>query len=200
MAACERKIGADWEERASPVPIVVGKTGLAWGRGLFDRGSRPGPVKKEGDNKAPAGVFPLLSVFGYAPQNPGTKMSYLPLSRNIVAVDDPQSVHYNQMVDRTKVRKIDWRTAENMILRDNRYKWGVFVAHNLPPKPGAGSCIFLHVWKTPGTLTTGCTATAENDLLTIIRWLNPAKRPLLIQLPAHIYNEVREEWKLPKLM
>lgn len=199
MAAFERAKGSGWQPHGAAVPVVLGKTGLGWGRGPFDRGSLPGPAKKEGDNRAPAGVFPLRSAFGYARENPGTRMPYLALNSNIVAVDDQRSRYYNELVDKSKIVHPDWHSAENMILRDDRYKWGVVVAHNQPPKPGAGSCIFLHVWKSPITLTTGCTATAETHLLSIIRWLDPAKRPVLVQIPAHIYSEVRETWGLPKL-
>jgi zinc D-Ala-D-Ala dipeptidase len=181
------------------MPVVLGKAGLAWGRGLLNPESLSGPVKGEGDNKAPAGVFKLRGVFGYPPRSPGTKMSYLPLSKNIVAVDDPKSRYYNQVIDKRKIKTPDWQSAENMILADDRYKWGVMVEHNVPPKAGAGSCIFLHVWKTPATLTTGCTAMAETDLVGIIRWLDPAKHPVLVQMPAYIYNEVRAKWGLPNL-
>lgn len=181
------------------MPVVLGKSGLAWGRGLLDSKPLPGPGKVEGDNRVPAGIFGLRGVFGYSPQNPGTKMSYLALSKNILAVDDPKSRYYNRLIDRTKIKTPDWQSAENMVLADDRYKWGVIVAHNVPPKPGAGSCIFLHVWKSPTTTTTGCTAMAESDLLAIIRWLDPAKHPLLIQMPAHIYSEVRAKWRLPAL-
>jgi D-alanyl-D-alanine dipeptidase len=198
MAIFERDGPAKWKSRGPVMPVVLGKSGLAWGRGLLNP-SLPGPVKVERDNKAPAGVFRLNGVFGYSPRSPGTKMSYLALSKNIVAVDDPKSRSYNRLIDRTKIKMPDWQSAENMILADDRYKWGVIVAHNVPPKPGAGSCIFLHVWKSPTTTTTGCTAMAERDLIAIIRWLDPAKHPLLIQMPAHIYSEVRAKWRLPAL-
>ena len=185
-----------WQKQTGPARIVLGKAGLAWGRGMV--APLAGPVKKEGDNKAPAGIFRLQSAFGYAAQNPGTKLPYLPLTKEIVAVDDRGSRYYNQLVDSAKVAR-DWKSAENMILQDDRYKWGVVVAHNIPPRPGLGSCIFLHVWKTPSTLTTGCTAMAENEMLRSVRWLDPGRRPVLVQLPRSIYRDRREVWRLPDL-
>jgi hypothetical protein len=77
-----------------------------------------------------------------------------------------------------------------MRLPDDRYKWGIVVAHNLPPLPGAGSCIFLHVWKNSATTTVGCTAMPEKALVTLLRWLDPAKDPLLIQMPLPVYREI----------
>ena len=192
-----RAKGASWHPRGVLTPVRVGKMGLAWGRGIVENARFPGPRKVEGDNRAPAGIFRLASTFGYAVQKPATKMPYLALSENIVAVDDPRSASYNQLVDRSQMGKPDWRSAEKMILADDRYKWGVVVQHNVPPKPEAGSCIFLHVWKSPETATTGCTAMPEAALLDIIRWLDPARHPLLVQLPQPLYHQMRGPWGLP---
>jgi D-alanyl-D-alanine dipeptidase len=199
LVVLERAPASPWKRHATKKPVLVGKAGLAWGRGVFDTQTFPGSRKFEGDNKSPAGVFRLRSVFGYAAQNPGTKMLYLPLSQNIVAVDDPQSRYYNQLVNKSKVARPDWRSAEKMILRDNRYQWGVFVEHNVPPQGEAGSCIFLHVWKDPNTLTTGCTAMAGKNMLEMIRWLDPTQHPVLVQLPREEYDKLRAKWNLPEL-
>jgi D-alanyl-D-alanine dipeptidase len=124
-------------------------------------------------------------------------MPYLALSKSIIAVDDPRSRYYNRLVDVTRINHPDWKSAENMILDDQRYKWGVVVLHNEPPTPGAGSCIFLHVWLNGSTATSGCTAMPEPDLRALLGWLDPAQTPLLVQLPRTIYNEVRSDWALP---
>jgi D-alanyl-D-alanine dipeptidase len=196
MSIFERESGGAWRQRGTPVAVVVGKTGLAWGRGLLETKSFAGPTKKEGDNKAPAGIFNLSRVFGYAP-SAQSKMPYLALSANMVGVDDPQSRFYNQLVDQSKIDK-DWRTAEEMFRKDGLYKWGVVVEHNSPPLPGAGSCIFLHIWRGPDKSTVGCTAMSEHNLVDLIRWLDPALHPVLIQLPRSIYFEQRESWNLPQ--
>ena len=179
--------------------MVLGRKGLAWGRGEIAAHSLPGPVKREGDDKAPAGVFRLGTAFGYAATPVPTRLRYVPLTNNVVAVDDPESSHYNQLVDKTKVGSADWRSAENMILNDQRYRWGIWVEHNDPPVPGAGSCIFLHIWKSSSTLTSGCTAMPESAMVRLLGWLDPAKEPRLIQLPRPIYNELKVQWKLPEL-
>jgi len=126
-------------------------------------------------------------------------LPYLALSYNIVAVDDPHSRFYNRLVNITQINHPDWKSAEKMILSDQRYKWGIVVLHNEPPKSGAGSCIFLHVWLNSSTPTSGCTAMPEEDLRRLIGWLDPAKAPLLVQLPRSIYSEQRGQWGLPKL-
>jgi D-alanyl-D-alanine dipeptidase len=195
----EREKNGPWKKHGKPIPVVLGRAGLAWGRGEIHHRNLNGTIKREGDNKAPAGIFRLGTAFGYAKTALPTRMPYFPLTPNVAAVDDPKSRYYNQLVDRTKIRDADWRSAENMILNDHRYKWGVWVKHNDPPISGAGSCIFLHVWKDRSTLTSGCTAMSERDMVRLLGWLDPAKNPLLIQLPRSIYSELQSQLKLPGL-
>jgi L,D-peptidoglycan transpeptidase YkuD (ErfK/YbiS/YcfS/YnhG family) len=85
-----------------------------------------------------------------------------------------------------------------MLRSDVLYKWGVVVAHNSAATPGAGSCIFLHIWKNSGAATVGCTAMAERDLVELLRWLDPARRPVLIQMPRQEYEASRSRFNLPQ--
>ena len=186
-----------WRKVGGPVPVVLGRAGLAWGRSEMSGGYPRGPIKREGDDKAPAGVFKLGEAFGYASQPGPINLPYVALTKGMVAVDDSHSRYYNQLVDKTKIGRPDWRSAENMILSDNRYKWGIVVRHNVPPMPGAGSNIFLHCWKDRSTLTSGCTAMAEENMVKLLRWLNPRQEPRLVQLPRGPYGELRRIWKLP---
>src|SRR3954452_4929369 len=50
-----------WRIRGREIPVVLGKKGMAWGRGLVE--FKPGARKVEGDNKAPAGIFRLGPAF-----------------------------------------------------------------------------------------------------------------------------------------
>lgn len=179
-----------WRRRGQPVDVRVGNAGLAWGRGLFDGDHLSGPRKIEGDKKAPAGVFKLLFCFGYQESAPDTRMRYRAVDASTVTVDDPHSRFYNQMLEATSVPHPDWKSAEKMRLPDDRYKWGIVVGHNVPPVPGAGSCIFMHVWKNSATATVGCTAMPERAMVDLLRWLDPGKHPLLIQMPLPVYQEI----------
>jgi L,D-peptidoglycan transpeptidase YkuD (ErfK/YbiS/YcfS/YnhG family) len=79
-----------------------------------------------------------------------------------------------------------------------QYNVGVIVGYNAaPPVKGRGSCIFLHIWAGPDSHTAGCTAFDETKLRDMIVWLDPAKRPLLVQLTANDYARLRAGWKLP---
>jgi L,D-peptidoglycan transpeptidase YkuD (ErfK/YbiS/YcfS/YnhG family) len=194
-----RNSGSDWQIHGPEIPVVLGKTGLAWGRGLAQPDGGNIPIKTEGDNKAPAGIFELGPAFGYAPASQArwVKLRYLPLTKQIEGIDDPRSRYYNQVVDRSKVPRVDWHTSEQMLRADDLYKWGVVVRHNTLPQPGAGSCIFLHIWKNAATATTGCTAMPEESLVRLLRWLDPAAPPLLVQMPRQEYNAFRRRLRLP---
>jgi D-alanyl-D-alanine dipeptidase len=80
------------------------------------------------------------------------------------------------------------------------YRWGAVINHNVNPAvPGVGSCVFLHIWSGPSSWTAGCTAMAQEQLEPILAWLDPAKSPLLVQLPAAQYKKLMKPWHLPKL-
>jgi L,D-peptidoglycan transpeptidase YkuD (ErfK/YbiS/YcfS/YnhG family) len=195
--------GKEWRPVGAPVNVVVGKNGLGWGSGIvsadaLEVSGASDPVKKEGDGKAPAGFFRLSRAFGYADREPsGWKMPYVSLTPTVECVDDSASRFYNRVVDRTQV-PADWNSSEHMLRGDDLYRWGIVVDHNSgPPKPGVGSCIFLHIWRGPGQGTVGCTAMPQKQLQSILEWLDPARKPLLVQLPFLQYERLKRAWDLP---
>jgi D-alanyl-D-alanine dipeptidase len=189
-----------WRRVDTPVPLVVGRTGIAWGVG-FDNVSSDGPHKREGDGKSPAGIFALDTAFGFAPREsvPNMRLPYVQLLPTTDCVDDTASAHYNTVVDRRTVDRVDWNSAEHM-REVPQYRIGVIVGYNSsPPVKGRGSCIFLHIWAGPDTHTAGCTAFDEAKLREVIESLDPGKRPLLVQLTADQYIKFKAGWKLPAL-
>jgi L,D-peptidoglycan transpeptidase YkuD (ErfK/YbiS/YcfS/YnhG family) len=202
LRAFERVPGGDWNPVGQAVPVVLGKKGLARGAGFFQPPMTDGPRKKEGDNKAPAGIFHLGPAFGYAAaeRTSWLKLQYVALTKSTEGVDDPRSRYYNQVVDRSKIARVDWQTSEKMLRADDLYKWGLVVAHNSPATPGAGSCIFLHIWRNSSAATAGCTAMPERNLVKLLHWLDPAAHPVLIQMPQQDYEALRAELKLPTLV
>ena len=189
-----------WNRLEAPIPLVVGRTGIAWGVG-FDDVSSDGPHKQEGDGKAPAGMFPLDTAFGFAPRDSmqNVRLPYVQLRPTTDCVDDTASNHYNTVVDRTAVSRVDWNSAEHM-RQVAQYKIGVIVGYNAsPPVKGRGSCIFLHIWAGPDSHTAGCTAFDEAKLREVMLWLDPNKRPLLVQLTGQEYQKLQARWRLPAL-
>ncbi|MDB4958084.1 MAG: hypothetical protein JWO36_5653 [Myxococcales bacterium] len=191
--------GASWKPIGEPWPAVIGQAGAAWGDGLHGAmvPGRTGPFKQEGDGKSPAGVFDLRAVYGYAQKPPaGATFPYVPLDDRWECVDDPASVQYTHIVDHDRVQS-DWHSSEKMKRGDELYTWVFDVAHNPRAHPGAGSCIFLHVWRGPESSTVGCTAMAEPQLARLIATLDPAARPLYVLLPRAEYLALATRWGLP---
>jgi len=174
---------------------------MGWGAGVMQISSprsADDPVKREGDGKAPAGIFRLGTAFGYAPQKPEEwKMPYLALTPGIDCVDDSHSRFYNRVIDRATVA-VDWKSAEHMRSVGEAYRWGVVIDHNAgTPRPLGGSCVFMHIWAGPGLGTAGCTAMPEPRIKFILGWLDPAADPLLVQLPVKQYRQLEKTLRLP---
>jgi D-alanyl-D-alanine dipeptidase len=193
--------GADrpWTKVGKKIPVVIGRKGLGWGRGLHSSFPEGEPVKKEGDGKAPAGIFRLSAAFGYAPPAAmdRVRLPYIQATPDLLCVDDTASAHYNRIVDKAQT-KPDWKSSEDMLRNDDQYRLGIVVDHNADPIIlGNGSCIFMHIWAGPGMGTSGCTAMAADNMEALFYWLSPQAHPVLIQLPADVYERERKAWDLP---
>ncbi len=189
-----------WHRVDGKITVVVGRTGLAWGRGIHGAAPGAGPVKHEGDGKSPAGAFRLSSAFGSAAtvDAPFIRLPYTQTTTAIECVDDSESTHYNRLVDRQKTTIVDWKSSEGMLRYDDQYRWGIVVDHNAnTPFAGAGSCIFLHIWLGPSEPTSGCTAMDAADVEELLRWLDPAANPILVQLPMAELLKLGASWGLP---
>jgi zinc D-Ala-D-Ala dipeptidase len=186
----------DWQQIGSAVPVVLGRSGLGWGRGLTNPPASADPQKKEGDGRSPAGIFRLTYAFGYAAPDEvsAIKLPYIQCTESVECVDDTNSAYYNIIKDRRTAEKVDWKSSEKMRMNDHEYKLGIFIAHNTDPAlPGAGSCVFMHIWKEAGHATSGCTAMSEGSIESLLGWLDPRASPVLVQLPQEVYR--REEYR-----
>jgi zinc D-Ala-D-Ala dipeptidase len=185
------KNAGEWSPVGEEASVRLGKAGLAWGVGLHPTPPKEDPIKKEGDKKSPAGLFSLGPIFGAA--SPAEMihlhMPYLVINDDIEAIDDPQSLYYNRVVNRKEVTAVDWQSSEKMAT-DPSYKLGIVIQHNSPsPTPGAGSAIFLHITKEKAT--NGCTSISRTHLETLLSWLDPKKQPALLQLPLPAYHNLQ---------
>jgi L,D-peptidoglycan transpeptidase YkuD (ErfK/YbiS/YcfS/YnhG family) len=194
-----KDIQSAWMPAGEGMSAVVGRNGLAWGRGIRDDLPDGGPQKQEGDGRAPAGIFPLGPAFGYAPVEsvPWIGLPYRQMTEKSKCVDDPASAAYNRLIEGGSVRQ-DWNSAEDMRRSDEQYRLGIVIGHNADPAaPGGGSCNFLHIWERPSRGTSGCTAVSAADMEEILRRLRPEANPLLIQLPQQEYGRLRGPRGLP---
>ncbi|QQP94289.1 L,D-transpeptidase family protein [Lysobacter enzymogenes] len=194
--------GGQWLAVGAPVEVSIGRNGAAWGRGLRAAPDDGGPRKKEGDGRAPAGLFAVGTAFGYG-DSAQTAMAYAPMSASHYCIDVPDSPLYDRIVDARQVGSEAVKGSTEPMRRDlhadgdPRYRLGFVIAHNPAHIPGAGSCIFAHLWRTPGEPTAGCTAMDEAAMNELLAWLRPQARPLFALLPQAQYRAVWKDWGLP---
>ncbi len=125
-------------------------------------------------------------------------VSVYPIRPALRCVDDAASRHYKLAGVEGLVTK-DWKSSEDMLRKDEVYRFGVVIHHNGLKKtiPGHGSCIFFHIWEGPNIGTSGCTAMQPADLEQLLRWLDPAANPRLLQLPESEIGRFRKVLDLP---
>lgn len=168
-----------------PVPVRVGAGGLATGRGVPGSGVDAPTTKKEGDKKAPAGMFRLGTAFGIARAAPykGKGWPYRATTPRDFWIDDPKAPHYNEWHTLAEGETLAW-SAERLQM----YALGLVVEHNTREiVKGAGSAIFLHPYRDAETPTVGCTALSPGELKGLLSWLDPESFPVLIQVAEHVF-------------
>ena len=195
----KRRFG--WRRVGTSMPVVLGRHGSAWGLGLHPERTDD-PIKQEGDGKAPAGLFRIGLAFGSAVRT-NTNLDYRMMDQNDWCIDVPGSPLYNRIVDRTQVGDAAIEGSTEPMRRDlhgndDLYRFGFVIEHNAAGRDRAGSCIFAHLWRAPDQPTAGCTAMSEDDLETLMRWLDARRNPRFLLLPNRAYQTVRHDWRLPR--
>lgn len=194
------KSGTKWAATSPSWPGRVGRDGLAWGRGLHPV-PRGATMKREGDMKAPAGVFELGGVWGYEPSvRMSPRIPYRQVTPRDLWVEDPESPHYNRHLILPHDPRTQWEKKAQMKQNDPAHALKLFIAHNAGQSivPGGGSAIFFHIWRANGTRpTAGCTTMDEARLRDLIARIDPAKRPLFVLLPRQEYDRLKNQWRLP---
>jgi len=160
------KINGNWQVVFSNIPAVVGRNGVN--------------KQKEGDGKSPTGIFSFGTAFGTEKKPAGVKMPYRQTTDYDYWIDDVNSPDYNTWVTYEGNPKERWNSFEK--LKISAYKYAVVINYNVTNiQPGKGSAIFLHVWQGQNKPTSGCTAISEANMLKILKWLDPNKKPIIIQ-------------------
>lgn len=189
-----------WMPTGGPWSGRLGKNGLAWGLGLHPVPAG-GAAKREGDFRAPAGVFRLGGAYGYAAEierNPS--LPYHQITTRDLWVEDPASPDYNRHVRLGAEPASAWEKKQQMKQGEHAHSLKLFIAHNPAPGsvPGAGSSIFFHIWRAGGTKpSAGCTTLSEQGLCQLVAAIDPAKNPVYVLLPEAEYKRVSAKWGLP---
>lgn len=160
--------GAPWQEIGKAEPAVIGRGGLGWGW-PFAKDARSGePAKHEGDMRAPAGFYPLGRPFGLKPDGLANYLRLVP--EESFCVDDLRSSLYGAIVPRAGAGKA--ASGEEM-WRVPLYRRGLVVDYPANRAEKGGSCVFVHVWRSPKSGTAGCVGLAEGGVKTLQEWVQP---------------------------
>ena len=191
-----------WRAVSGEVPVVIGRTGTAWGIGLHP--PQPGALKQEGDARSPAGVFGIGRAFGYA-SSLSTGLRYTAMGIDDYCIDVTGSPVYNRIVNAHDLGRAAVQGSTEPMRRDlhangdQRYKLGFLIEHNTHGLAGAGGCIFAHLRERADSSTLGCTAMAEPAMKWLLSWLRAEDHPIFVLLPQREYRRLTASWHLPEL-
>ncbi|MEM7060862.1 MAG: L,D-transpeptidase family protein [Pseudomonadota bacterium] len=133
--------------------------------------------KQEGDGRTPIGAYRLLWLY-YRPDRcppPITGLPCLPLLPRTGWAEDPSDPVYNRPIRHPH----DYPT-DRMARGDGLYDICAVTDQNFDPVvPGAGSAIFVHLWRKPRHPTAGCISFRARDLCWILRRWTPSSRVVI---------------------
>lgn len=196
----ERQRGGKWVSKGGAIPVLFGKSGLAWGTGLAGQNEN-GIRKKERDGRAPAGVFRIGKIYTYDAKLPaGADFPFHQVTSGDAWPDDPTHPDYNKHIRIPDPQNPPpWFEKQKMRHGDFAYRWLIEVRHNSdPPVAGDGSAIFFHIRRGANRATAGCTTMAENDLVRVIKWLRASRKPCYALMPEGEYKTKWQAWNLPE--
>ena len=191
-----RDANGAWTPVSGSIPVLFGKNGLAWGRGV-EGTAEPGLHKQEHDGRAPAGIFKIGKIYTYDSALPdGARYPFHTVTAADAWIDDSNSPDYNRFVTiPDPMHPPAWFDKEKMRHGDFAYRWLVEIRHNSdPPKPGDGSAIFFHIRRTKdgelrptsGLHDHGRTGTRRPDPLSTRRGRSPLCSAPLGRIPEEM--------------
>jgi L,D-peptidoglycan transpeptidase YkuD (ErfK/YbiS/YcfS/YnhG family) len=162
--------GARWRPVLGPWPAELGRGGLSAHR-------------HEGDGTTPLGIFAIApTLYGNERRPAGLRELYRHLACGDWWDEDPASPRYNRfVVVPCGVTPAFAAGSEALWTETVVYPYFAVIEFNAHPirrghgAPGSG--IFLHSWE--DAPTAGCVAIHRSQLLSLLRWLAPRRRPVI---------------------
>jgi L,D-peptidoglycan transpeptidase YkuD (ErfK/YbiS/YcfS/YnhG family) len=169
----EQAHGAVWRETFSTARARVGANGVVGGA-----------RRRQGTSTTPSGTYRMTRAFGVG-RDPGTALPYHHVTADDWWVEDPDSAYYNQLRGAAEggfpLTESGDHASEHLIDYPVQYHNAVVVDFNTHPAVrGRGAGIFLHDLGPAEGATTGCVAVPRATLTAIMRWLDPARRPVIV--------------------
>ena len=186
----ERGTDGTWRQKFAPMAARIGYGGWVWAA-----------QRVQDTGKTPAGTFRITEAFGLA-ADPGTRLSYRKVDGNDYWVGDRRDPRTYNLYEPAATAKRTWRIAEaeRLAAYPTQYAYAAVIDFNRPAassvrfdaahqeyvtgKPsaiGRGSAVFLHV-NGKGS-TAGCVSVTRANLVPVLRWLDPAKKPRIVMAP-----------------
>ena len=183
----------EWVRVVDPIPARVGWNGV-----------RREANRKQNTGTTPAGTFGLLRGFGLA-KPAGVDLPYRRVDRNDWWPYDPADPKTYNVFQPRRVKHAQWRTdwSERLKSYGAQYRYAVVLDYNLPSEitwrngqrvarntadTSAGGGIFLHV--SGSGATAGCVSIARDQMRQVLRWLDPAKDPVIVIGPRDVIDKM----------
>jgi L,D-peptidoglycan transpeptidase YkuD (ErfK/YbiS/YcfS/YnhG family) len=163
-----------YQKSASGWHVVLGP----WSARIGRNGFAPQGQKREGDGRTPTGSFGFSFFFGVDAAPSGLRYQWRHASTYDVWDDDPSSPRYNEWID---TRYADAGASPEPMHQVPAYDAAAVIAYNTARTPGLGSAIFFHT--SHGSATAGCVSVPYDDVVALLRWLDPRHSPRIIMGP-----------------
>ena len=122
---------------------------------------------REGDEKTPLGKYALRFGLYRADRLPAppSALTFRPIRDGDGWCDDPSDPAYNRFI------RLPYPASHEILWReDGAYDIILVMSHNdSPPKPGAGSAVFIHVAQPDNRSTLGCIALAPEVMVELLK-------------------------------
>jgi L,D-peptidoglycan transpeptidase YkuD (ErfK/YbiS/YcfS/YnhG family) len=159
------KVHGAWVPQFAPMSARIGQDGFS-------------DNHVEGSPSTPTGVYGFGSTMYGNGSDPGLRFAWHHLVTDDWWNENSGSPQYNEFVHSPTS---PGGGSEALWTVMPQYEFLAFVTYNVPAVPGRGSAIFLH--ETDGQATHGCISLPRSDLLSVLRWLDPAAHPRIVLSP-----------------
>lgn len=171
------KVNGKWKAVLTDIPGVIGKNGFSTNR-------------HEGDKTSPVGAFHFVTLLGWN-GNPGFKMPFREATERDFWMSTGDINVYNTWYHHEGALTGQF-DPKYSLAREPLFKYAAALDFNYGSQKvlGKGSGIFFHITPRSGGPTLGCTAISESRLLQVLKWMDPAKSPVIIQGPLSELNKM----------
>jgi L,D-peptidoglycan transpeptidase YkuD (ErfK/YbiS/YcfS/YnhG family) len=179
-----------WRAKFAAMPARNGWAGWVWGS-----------QRVQNTGTSPMGTYRITTGFGLK-TNPGTKIPYRLVDGNDYWVGDRYDPRTYNLFEPYASAKRTWRVsqAERLATYPTQYEYAAMIDFNRPAASSVtwnstyseyvtsrpvnttrGSAIFLHI--NGAGSTAGCVSLGRTNLITVLKWLDPVKKPRIVMAP-----------------